>query len=249
MRGQALAPHGVRTRDPLWIVGGAFLGLLCLSTLLEADLRFSSHFYDPTAAAPWVFKHAIPWRWLYTYGEWPGWLLALAAVTVWLGSRWRRPWIGHRRACALLVLAVAFGPGLVVNGVVKSLWGRPRPAQSDVFGGPRPYRQWWQPGAMGGGRSLPSGHAAMGYILVVGVYLVPRSRPTWQRWLPLGGALAYGSLLGVTRIVQGGHFVSDVLWSGALMCFTAATLQILLQVTVPADAPGQAPVVETIIPS
>jgi len=44
----------------------------------------------------------------------------------------------------------------------------------------------------------------------------------------LAGALAYGSLLGATRIIQGGHFLSDVLWSGSLMCFLVATLQAVL---------------------
>jgi len=104
-----------------------------------------------------------------------------------------------------------------------------------VFGGARPYRTWWQPGIPGGGRSFPSGHAAMGYVMVAGAYLISPRRPHWLRGLVLGGALTYGSLLGLTRIVQGGHFVSDVFWSGSLMCFTVATLQVVLPVTVPTD--------------
>jgi membrane-associated phospholipid phosphatase len=49
----------------------------------------------------------------------------------------------------------------------------------------------------------------------------------------LGGALTYGSLLGATRIIQGGHFLSDVLWSGSLMCFLVATLQAVLPTPAP----------------
>jgi membrane-associated PAP2 superfamily phosphatase len=218
-------PHDLRIcRDTLWFVGLCFLGMLLLATLHDVDVALSRHFYDPTVTPAWRWKYTVPWRWLYQYGEWPSWLLALGAAGVWLGSRWRCSWGRYRHACALLVLAVTLGPGLLVNGVVKSLWGRPRPYQSDVFGGSRPYRHWWQPGSIGGGRSLPSGHAAMGYILVVGTYLVPLSQPAWRRRLVLGLALTYGSLLGITRLIQGGHFLSDVLWSGALMCFTAATL-------------------------
>lgn len=216
------------SQSTLWLIGCGFLGAMLLGTLLESDLPLSRHFYDPTAPQRWVYKYSPPWSWLYTYGEWPSGLLALAAAFIWLGSRWRSGWRPYRYACATLVLAVVLGPGLLVNGIVKPLWGRPRPQHTEMFGGGKPYRQWWQAGPIGEGRSFPSGHAAMGYILVVGVGCLAPKRPRWQHWLVLGGALSYGSLLGMTRIVQGGHFLSDVLWSGAFMCFTAATLHQLL---------------------
>ena len=73
----------------------------------------------------------------------------------------------------------------------------------------------------------------MGYVLVLGTCLVPPRRSPWLRGLVLGGALAYGSLLGATRIIQGGHFLSDVLWSGSLMCFLVATLQAVLPTPTP----------------
>ena len=82
----------------------------------------------------------------------------------------------------------------------------------------------------------------MGYVLVAGTYLVSPRRSSWLRGVVLGGALTYGSLLGLTRIIQGGHFVSDVFWAGSLMCFTVATLHLLLPAMAPPDsAPGLAP--------
>jgi lipid A 4'-phosphatase len=221
-------------RHRLWMLGLGFLLVLLLATLLDMDPRLSGYFYDPTAAQRWFLKMSVPWLWLYRYGELPTWMLAIGAAVVWGVSLRRRTWVCYRRACALIVLAVVLGPGLLVNGVLKPLWGRPRPAQADLFGGSRPYQPWWHPGHIGGGRSFPSGHAAMGYVLVLGTCLVPPRRSAWLRGLVLGGALAYGSLLGVTRIIQGGHFLSDVLWSGSLMCFLVATLQAVL----PAPAPS-----------
>jgi len=217
----------------LWMVALGFLLSALLATLVDMDLRLSGYFYDPTAAQQWFLKTAVPWIWLYRYGEWPTWGLAIGAALVWGVSLRRRSWVCYRRACALIVLAIVLGPGLLVNGVLKPLWGRPRPAQADLFGGSRPYQPWWQPGHIGGGRSFPSGHAAMGYVLVFGTCLVPRRRSAWLRGLVLGGALAYGSLLGATRIIQGGHFLSDVLWSGSLMCFLVATLQAVLPTPAP----------------
>ena len=232
--GVAEAP-GWFWKHGLWMVGLGFLLSALLATLMDMDPRLSGYFYDSTAAQQWFLKTAVPWIWLYRYGEWPTLVLAIGAALVWGGSLRRRSWVCYRRACALIVLAVMLGPGLLVNGVLKPLWGRPRPAQADLFGGSRPYQPWWQPGHIGGGRSFPSGHAAMGYVLVLGTCLVPRRRSAWLRGLVLGGALAYGSLLGATRIIQGGHFLSDVLWSGSLMCFLVATLQVVLPMPAPSN--------------
>ncbi len=223
-------------RYGLWLLGLGFILLVLLGTVTDIDLRFSRYFYDPAVSQPWFLKTAAPWLWLYRYGESPTWVLAVGAAVVWCGSLYRRAWVRYRRACALLVLAVALGPGLLVNAILKPLWGRPRPYQVEVFGGARLYQPWWQPGTSGGGRSFPSGHAAMGYVLVAGTYLISQRRPHWLRGLVLGGALTYGSLLGLTRIVQGGHFVSDVFWSGCLMCFIVATLQAVLPETVSTDS-------------
>jgi membrane-associated PAP2 superfamily phosphatase len=217
------------------MVGLGFLLLILLATLVDMDARLSAYFYDPTAASRWFLKTSAPWSWLYHYGEWPTAILAIGAALIWGGSLWRRSWACYRRACALIILAVMLGPGLLVNGLLKPLWGRPRPAQTVLFGGPHPYEHWWQPGDIGGGRSFPSGHAAMGYVLVLGMCLVPPRRSAWLRGLVLGGALAYGSLLGATRVIQGGHFLSDVLWSGSLMCFLVATLQAVLLTPAPPD--------------
>jgi membrane-associated PAP2 superfamily phosphatase len=210
------------------MIGLSFLLSAVLATLMDMDPHLSGYFYDPTAAQRWFLKTAAPWIWLYRYGELPVLILAIGAAVVWGGSFCYRSWVGYRRACALIVLAVMLGPGLLVNGVLKPLWGRPRPTQAELFGGSRPYQPWWQPGHIGGGRSFPSGHAAMGYVLVLGTCLVPSRRSAWLRGLVLGGALTYGSLLGAARIIQGGHFLSDVLWSGSLMCFLVATLQAVL---------------------
>lgn len=220
-------------RYGLWTVGCGFICLALLGTVADIDLSLSSYFYDPELPQRWFLRTTAPWIWLNRYGEYPTWLLAVGAVIVWYGSRHRRAWVPYRRACALLVLATVLGPGLLVNGVFKPLWGRPRPHQVEVFGGSRPYRHWWQPGNLGGGRSFSSGHAAMGYVLVAGACLVSPRRSSWLRGLALGGALTYGSLVGVARIVHGAHFVSDVLWSGGLMCFTVAILHAVLPMMSP----------------
>ena len=48
--------------------------------------------------------------------------------------------------------------------------------------------------------------------------------------------LAYGSLMGVGRIVQGAHFPSDVVWSWGVTFLTAAVLYYAMGLQKPPEA-------------
>lgn len=219
--------HSRHLQAPLVYLWGALCGFSCgalFSLFVDVDVTISAMFYNATLSSPWFLGEHPPWIWFYRYGEYPTIAAAIGAGLIWVGS-WRWPtWVRYRRGCALLVLAVAIGPGFIVNGVLKPTWGRPRPRQIEPFGGSFSYRPWWQPGGLSHGKSFPSGHAAMGYILVVGTCFVPPHRGRWLSPLVFGVTLTYGTVLGYTRILQGGHFASDVIYSGGLMCGTAALL-------------------------
>jgi membrane-associated PAP2 superfamily phosphatase len=211
---------------------------LALSALVLAitnvDLQLSDQFYLPSLG--WYLADEAPWRWLYDYGQFPAIGLAVGAFGVLVGSCWRRAWRSHRRRCLFFVLAVALGPGLAVNGVLKPMWGRPRPRQVAQFGGIKAYQPWYQPAGLSAaaGKSFPSGHAAMGFVLAAGVVLLPRRGAGLQRvWI--AGALGYGGLMGLGRIVQGGHFLSDVLGSAAVVMLVIWGLSVML----PVGSPGR----------
>jgi membrane-associated PAP2 superfamily phosphatase len=198
----------------LWRILLGFGVLIGLCTVTNIDLTLSSWFYEPDVG--WRYAEAWGWRSLFEFGLRPAIFMAITAFVVLIGS-WLRPaWVPYRRACLVLVLAVALGPGLVVNSILKPYWGRPRPRHVTEFGGMRAFHHWWQPGGLGSGKSFPSGHAAMGFVMVAGAVLIPQ-RYRRLRHTAIGVALGYGLLLGCGRIVQGGHFFSDVLWAGILV--------------------------------
>ena len=124
-----------------------------------------------------------------------------------------------RRAAAVL-LALALGPGLLVHTVLKDHWGRPRPSQITAFGGSGHYVP---PGIRSTqcdrNCSFPSGHAVAGFALILLGSVWPAQR---RRWLWIG--LAAGGFIGAVRIVQGGHFFSDVLASFAVVWLCDALL-------------------------
>lgn len=133
-------------------------------------------------------------------------VLAIAAVVA-----WKR----RRRAALYLLLALAIGPGLVVNTVFKDHWGRARPAQIVEFGGTQKFTPVFVPADQCMTNcSFPAGDPAVGFFLVSAALLVPGLAT--RRWA-IVGAVVVGAALGLMRIAQGGHFLSDVAASGFLV--------------------------------
>ena len=203
-------------RGPWWLWGVlvGFGALIVVVAFMNLDPALSAPFYSSDLG--WRYAQTWPWNWLFDFGEGPAIVLSCGALLVLLGSGWRPAWRPHRRACLVVVLTVALGPGLVVNGILKPYWGRPRPRHVVMFGGLQAHHPWWRPAGPGSGESFPSGHAAMGFAVLAGAVLLPQRLGGW-RHAAIAAALGYGALMGCGRIVQGGHYVSDVLWSGVIV--------------------------------
>ncbi|PWB67577.1 MAG: hypothetical protein C3F14_01695, partial [Deltaproteobacteria bacterium] len=113
-----------------------------------------------------------------------------------------------------LLLCVALGPGLIVNGILKDHWGRPRPRQIVEFAGRMEYVPPLLP-ARTHGKSFPCGHCSVGYLYAAGWWAWRRSHPK-RAAVSLAAGMVVGTLLGFGRMAAGGHFLSDVAWSGLI---------------------------------
>ena len=187
------------------------------------DLAWTARFYQPGGPNNgWVHARDFPLNVLYDYGEIPGLaLLAMSSalyVVVLIGRAPRR----YARPCMVLVLTIALGPGLLVNGILKDYWGRPRPAEISNFGGNKEFRPVWKPGGPGEGRSFTCGHCAIAFSLASGVSFYPVHPALSLVALTVG--IGYGIVMGIARIAQGGHFPTDVLWSGILVLMLISLL-------------------------
>lgn len=221
------AGHRLSSRAKGLVIAAGLLVFGVVGTLLLSvtgwDLAWPASVYRPGAVNQgWEYARQLPWRRLYDYGEIPTILLMVGAVLVLVAQFFGKVATGYRRPCLVVVLTVVLGPGLVVNGLLKPLWGRPRPADTVQFGGAWQYRPVWHPGKPGEGKSFPSGHCASAFALASLAAFYP-----WHPWFGVSvlvGATAYGILMGGARVVQGGHYPTDALWSGVIVFVVVVVL-------------------------
>jgi len=116
------------------------------------------------------------------------------------------------------------GPGLLVNTLFKDNWGRARPSQVEEFGGTKQFTRAALPADQCAKNcSFVSGHASVGFFFLAFAYVWPRRRILW---LASGTALGLG--IGLVRIMQGGHFFSDVIFCGIVVYLSARVLHALM---------------------
>ncbi len=200
------------TRPWFW----ALAALLTISVFPGIDLAASGLFYRA--------GEGFPLR------NWPPFLAAMRAISI-LGvgvgvaagvagiaaALSDRKWLDVTpRAAAYLVVSLLLGPGLLVNTVLKDHWGRARPHQILEFGGTLRFSPAILPADQCTANcSFPSGHAALAFWFLA---LVPLAPPPWRVRARAAG-IALGCAIGAMRIVQGGHFLSDVIAAALLVLF------------------------------
>ena len=202
----------------------SLFGLVVLLFLFapQIDLATSRLFY--VAGRGFVLEDWPPAVVLYRAVPWMTWgILAVAAgAAAWLFLMRCPLWRLDGKALIFVMASLALGPGLLANTVLKDHWGRARPSQIDVFGGPHQFT----PAPLIAAEcprncSFVSGHAALGFSLVAFAFLLP---PGLARRGVAMAALAVGVLVGLGRIGQGAHYLSDVVYAGLLVYGIAALL-------------------------
>jgi len=194
--------------------------------LTDLDLNIERNFY--LSGMGWIYKDSNPWYLLYHYGTYPPLIIFFAAFFALLVSFFSLKVRSYRKIATFFILVMVIGPGLIVNTVFKDNWGRPRPRQVEQFGGNQPFHKVWVKGTSGLGKSFPSGHASAAFYLL-SPFFVFRKRSRKIALSFLSGGLLYGVLMGTARMVQGGHFPSDVIWAGGFVYLSGLTLYYMLK--------------------
>jgi len=192
----------------------------------QIDLAIAGQFYNPTdgfflrdnplvrfvyLGVPWVTRTVVVSLVLFLLSAWTFW-------------RRREFFARERRAALYLLLVMIIGPGLLVNTLFKDNWGRARPSQIVEFGGGKQFTRAALPSDQCEKNcSFVSGHASVGFYFLALAFVLPRRRALW---LTLGTALGLG--IGLVRVMQGGHFFSDVIFCGIVVYISARVLHALM---------------------
>ncbi len=193
-----------------------FDGELCASSALANRCLGFAVAGHPLASAVREVLNAAP--------KWLGVAIAVFAVIDWLGGR-RWSDTGFRKK-AVVVGALILGPALLVNGILKVQWGRPRPWMTDLFGGTMPFVPAGEmAGLCASNCSFVSGEAAAGgWFLALSILFPKRYQP-----LAFACLAAIGIGMALLRVAFGAHYLSDVVlgWLSAVAVF--AVLAVVAQ--------------------
>ena len=132
---------------------------------------------------------------------------------------------GTVRLLLFVVLMHLLIPALAVNGVLKHVMGRPRPVQTQQFGGPAPYQDWYAINAsqVKDHKSFASGHAANAALLLT-IFFLSRGFPLRQRIIFVVLSLVWWFFVSMGRMITGAHYLSDTLASLWLTIFFGGVL-------------------------
>ena len=227
-------------RDPWWdragtatlvLAGLSVAALFALRSLPELDLAAARPFFEPrecaegapagavcgafplaydaTALAVRRVAYWIPYSAAIAAFLWLGWLTLLRAGKT----------VDDLRRALLAPLTVLLGPVLLVNVILKGQWGRPRPFQSEPFGGDAPFVL---PGTLSDGCtsncSFVSGEVSSAAWMLALVFLLPAR----LRWPAAAAVVAFTVAVSAGRIAFGRHYLSDAVMA-ALLTATIVT--------------------------
>jgi membrane-associated PAP2 superfamily phosphatase len=171
-----------------------------------------------TGRFPWR-HHPLTEAGLHVGGKY----LTIAATAVCalllVASRWRPALAAWRGSLGLFVAAMVLGP--LSTGVGKNLSNARCPWDLERYGGfARHEFNHAEDGTLGRRGCFPCGAASAGFALTAAYFALRRRRPRAAR-VALGVGLAYGTLLGAGRVLQGAHYPSHVIGT-ALVCWNVS---------------------------
>jgi lipid A 4'-phosphatase len=208
-----------------------FLGLSIGVTLLfflfpEIDLVFSGMFYEKAAGG--FFLNNSGFHVLHSTITKGGRIIPVALLVFPIASLLSsklKAYLPPQRVLWFLFLAFAVGPGLVVNVAFKDQFGRTRPSGINQFGGGKAFTPaFFVSDQCNKNCSFVCGDCSVGFATLTFALLARRQRRRY-----IAAALAFGSLIGLIRVMEGAHFLSDVVFSGVFTTLTTYTIYRLLK--------------------
>lgn len=183
----------------------------------ELDIMVTGYFFDSATSSFPANQNPFV-RFIYWFfKELPNLIVPILLIfsLATLFKRCPEKYKANKRKWYFMLAFLLIGPGILVHTGFKDNWDRARPRDVVEFGGnlnftaPLQISDQCQKNC-----SFVSGHAAMGFSFIA-LGWVLKSR----LWLMCG--IGLGLFVGGIRVMQGGHFLSDIIFSGYI-CYASA---------------------------
>jgi lipid A 4'-phosphatase len=215
------------TRAIVWLLAALAAAVTIFALAPSLDIAASRQFFDGTAFPVANNRVIETLRRVLIWVEDAAGLLAFPLAG--LAARPGRPLLGQgARVWLFQGLVFLLGPAILVNGILKPLWSRPRPYNITDFGGTADFQPITQiGGACLRSCSFSSGEMAGATALTIMAVMLIRAHRTWLAGLvplALAAAMAPMPFTAWQRMAAGKHFLSDVVISALLVALIAAVL-------------------------
>lgn len=211
-----------------------FSSLALLSIIIfrntDLDLWLTTQFYDGAAQQIWPYRNTLWVDALYESVAYISYLVLIFCFMVFVWAIFNSSVKPYRHVAILVLSVLIISPGLIVNVGFKEHFGRPRPYETLQFKGSAEFKPLLEYNAEGAGKyySFPSGHSSVPFAFIAFWFALRKRHPKIAR-ATLVTTLTFAAMVGMARIVAGGHYLSDVLWSGFFAYFVAEGLNYFLK--------------------
>jgi lipid A 4'-phosphatase len=186
----------------VFVTIGSSLDVFLSSLFYGADEKFILQSYYPTTI--FVRQVVLPIIILYLF-LFPGLSLLLPLRKIYFNFNLKN------KDVLFIFSATLFNLLIVVNVILKNSWGRARPNDILQLGGSETFTPWFQiSDSCINNCSFVSGDASVGFSIISLFFITKKSVYLWL-------SIFFGFLLGTVRVLEGGHFLSDVLIAGFLI--------------------------------
>ena len=226
LRGMVREPHFIpdpelrvdQTRLAFRVLIVTALAQALFASWPELDIWVSALFYDPVegfALRENELLRDIRYTLIYAV-----WIVGIPAFFMMIATNWGPgPYRTGPRPWAFASGGLILGAGILVNGVLKSLWGRARPADIVEFGGTQTFTPAFRiTDQCARNCSFTSGEAAsISSLVLIALVLGWPMTGRYVRWGLVTVLLPIAIGGSALRVMTGRHFLSDVLFS-ILLC-------------------------------
>ncbi len=143
--------------------------------------------------------------------------LILNILSVLLLRKIRIKFSANLKIISNIIVGTAFWGYIIFIQFVKFIWGRVRFRDLDLL--QSNFTEWYVVNGINGHQSFPSGHAAMGWMLLP-VFLLVIDKNVLIKSFSIWLIIIVAAVISVSRIVIGAHYGSDVIFGSFVIIIT-----------------------------